>query len=604
VIGSTTKQVSSARSRTVYFLALFLASSVVYGLSYVQGWLFFALGIAIFGLAAYHSWKIQSPRELGIAVSITDVLFLLMIFCSALSLIYPIQVKDGLIEIIRWGILWFVFRLSTTISGDELAKQLLTLWIERIGAVVAVVGWLPWVTKIDGRLSSVFGYSNALAAFIGAVLLLHPRRKMVRVFLGISLIATGSRAGVGLFIVLYLSRQSLYWIDRWHQYSSGKQRRKKRWTLFKRIFDRNRIIYLGVTGFVLIAIWYRPAWKNLTTWGFSSTSWLERLDYYQDGLTMAWKIHGFPRAGGWMAFPTVQNIPYWTSDPHSSIIHILMNQGIYGVVCAAIWCSLIFYGYWRNSEKKSKKPKYLKELQKDFVDDRVLLALVFLALHSLVDADFSFGALGLLFWILFGSLRINSLEILSFSLKRNTFRFKVLDQGIIMIYLSVALFSGYALFSPSFLDREKTWNEMALREQDPEKRMILWERSLNWDHTQITVVRAQAELLLRHGNMDVGLERVEEVLCWQPLDLEAYEWAQSLVWETAETRRPTDLKSANKLYQWVETVPQRIEERAARLNDRGRSFWKGQDKFRPSQHIQLLAEYAHQREFTQPPVKT
>jgi hypothetical protein len=246
VIGSTTTQVSSARSRTVYFLAFFLASSVVYGLYYVQGWLFFALGLAIYGLASYRSWKIQSPRELSIAVSITDVMFLLMIFCSVLSLIYPIRVKEGLIEIIRWGILWFVFRLSTMICRDEAAKQLLVQWIERIGAVVAVVGWLPWVTKIDGRMSSVFGYSNAMAAFVGAVLLLHPRRKMVRAFLGISLIMTGSRAGVGLFIVLYLSRQSLYWIDRWHQDSSGKQRRKKRKTLFKRIFDRNRVIYLGV----------------------------------------------------------------------------------------------------------------------------------------------------------------------------------------------------------------------------------------------------------------------------------------------------------------------------------------------------------------------
>lgn len=593
MIGSTIQQVSKARSNTVRLLAFFLSLSVVYGLYFAQEWFLVAVVLSLYTLKSYPSRRINSPLGLSVTVSLTDALFLSMVVFSALGLVHPVRVKDGLIEILRWGILWLVFRLGVRISGDESAKDRLVRWIELIGFAVAFLGWLPWVGKIDGRLSSVFGYSNAAAAFLGAALLLQPDRKLVRIFLGISLLSTGSRAGVGLFLAVYLAQQTLEWI------------RQQRWgnkgPLFRLSFNKIGAMILGIVGLILMAIGHQSAWENLTTWGFSSTSWLERLAYYKDGLQMAWNSGGFPRAGGWMAFSTVQHVPYWTSDPHSSFIHILLNQGILGILCMGIWGGFTLYHGWKYSGKKISQYESPKESPKTLLENRVRMALVFLILHSLVDADFSFGALGFLFWMLFGCIQSNDINTFSVSFGRSTFRFKMLDKGILIVSLCVGLVSGCVLFNPTLLNREQTWNKLALQwsERDPEKSKAFWEQSLNWDQTQMKAMRLQAELLLRYGNTDNGLKSVEDVLYWQPLDLEAYEWAQSLVWEEAEKRRSTHPEIANKLYRWVESVPQRIEERVGRLNNSDRNLWKDYGEFRPSQHIILLAEYARQRQFTQ-----
>lgn len=355
-----------------------------------------------------------------------------------------------------------------------------------------------------------------------------------------------------------------------------------------------------------MAIGYQSAWENLTTWGFSSTSWLERIAYYRDGLRMAWDSNGLPRAGGWMAFPTVQNVPYWTSDPHSSLIHILLNQGILGILSMGIWGGFTLHHVWKYSRGKILQYGSATEFSKTFLENRVGMALVFLILHSLVDADFSFGALGFLFWMLFGCIQNNDSNTLSVTFRLSTFSFKMFNKGILFVSLCVGLVSGCVIINPTILDREQAWNKLALQwsERDPEKSKAFWERSLKWDQTQKKAMRSQAELLLRHGNVDNGLNSVEDVLYWQPLDLEAYEWAQSLVWEEAETKRSTNPEIANKLYHWVERVPKRIEERIGRLNESDRNLWKDYGEFHPSQHILLLAEYARQRQFTQLLLKT
>ncbi|WP_407306267.1 O-antigen ligase domain-containing protein [Desulfosporosinus sp. SB140] len=606
MIGLTKQQVTKARSKTERLLAFFLMFSVIYGLYFAQGWFFLAFALSLYTLKSYPSRRIKSLLKLKVTASSTDVLFLSMILCSALGLIYPIRVKDGLIEVIRWGILWYIFRLGGRISEDELAKERLAQWIVFIGLAVAFWGWLPWAGKIGGRLSSVFGYSNATAVFLGAALLLCLNRKAVKLFLGISLLCTGSRAGVGLLLIVYLGQQVLSWIEQGYLYSFFGQQRPRRTGTLPRLSVKIGAMFLGIVGLILMAFRYRSAWENLITWGFSSTSWLERLAYYQDGLRMAWYFRGFPRAGGWMAFPTVQHVPYWTSDPHSGFINVLLNQGIWGIISIGIWGGFTLYDFLKNRGKRIQRHNSPRELQKASIEDRLWMVLIFLMAHSLIDADFSFGALGCLFWMLFGCLQKNGSHTFVVSFERSTFGFNMLTKGILMLSLCMSLISGYALVNPSFLEREQAWNKLALQwlERDPAKSKVFWEQSLNWDQTQITILRKQAELSFRHEDTDNGLKHVEKALSWQPFDLEAYEWAQSLVWEAAEKKRSTQPEVAKRLYQWVENVPRRIEERMGRLNNYDRSLWKGYEEFRPSQHINLLAEYARQRQFTQPLPKT
>jgi hypothetical protein len=122
---------------------------------------------------------------------------------------------------------------------------------------------------------------------------------------------------------------------------------------------------------------------------------------------------------------------------------------------------------------------------------------------------------------------------------------------------------------------------------------------LKWDQTQIEARREVAEYLLQTGNLEAGLESVKEVLSWQPFELGAYEWGQSVVWDAAEVYRQEHPETVMLLYRWVENVPATIEGRLVNLNSSERRLWRGHKNFLPSQHIQLLAEYARQRQLTQ-----
>ena len=591
MIGSTLQKVSRARSNTARLLALFLALSVIEGLYFSKELLIFGFALSVYVLLSYSYRRYNFLTEESSAFGQTDILLWGMLFFSMLGVLHPIRVKDGLIEALRWGIFWFAYRLGMRISTNKVEKQHLVQYIEWLAIVVALIGWLPYVSKVAGRLSSVFGYPNATAAFLGAVLLLYPQRRPVQIVLGISLLGTGSRAGVGLFLVVLTGQQILFGIPPFFELQQRFQKRslKGLW-----------VVLLALVGAILMLLYNRPVWDNLTSAGFSSSSWQERLVYFKDGISLAWNAGGLPQAGGWMAFPTVQRFPYWSAAPHSSLIHILLNQGVIGVLSVGIWSSYSFALAWKYWRKHRVSLKSMVEFEETKAQVRVWGALLFLGLHSLVDADFSFGALGFLFWILFGSIQKIEKRTRPFSLKYKL-EANLSSKGMLVLSLILCLFSGSALLNPTLLDKEQSWNIDAVRwrKQDPAKSKALWDLSLNWDQTQVSARREQAELLLNGGYADIGLKAVEEVIHWQPFDLEAYEWAQSIIWDTAEVQHRMHPEKAAMLYRWVEGVPLQIEARVAILTLADRLLWRGCQDFLPSQHIILLAEYARQRQLTQ-----
>lgn len=574
MIGSTLQKVSRARSNKARLLALFLALSVVKGLYFPKELLIFGFALSVYVLLSYSRRRSNFLTETVAVFGLTDILLWGMLIFSLLGLLHPIKVKDGLLEALSWGIFWFAYRLGVRISANETEKQSLVHYIEWLAIVVALIGWLPHVNKVAGRLSSVFGYPNATAAFLGAVLLLYPQRKLVQIILGISLLGTGSRAGVGLFLAVFIGQQILLGIPLFPKWRRRFQ---------KRGLKGLGVILLALVITVLMLLYNKPVWDNLTTAAFSSLSWQERLVYFKDGIRLAWNAGGLPQAGGWMAFPIVQRFPYWTADPHSSFIHILLNQGIIGVLSVGLWLSYSLAQAW----------KYWEETK---VQVRVGEALLFLGLHSLVDADFSFCALGFLFWLLFGILQKRE-ERTRPSLVQHNLASNLSSKGMVVLSIILCLFSGSALLNPNLLEKEQSWNRQAvqLRGQDPTTSKALLDRSLNWDQTQVGIRREQAELLLRGGNVDTGLTAVEEVIHWQSHDLVTYEWAQSIVWDTAEVQRRRNPEKATMLYRWVESVPLKIEEKAAILTPKEQLLWGGYQEFQPSEHIKLLAEYARQR---------
>ncbi|HZK54588.1 MAG TPA: O-antigen ligase domain-containing protein [Desulfosporosinus sp.] len=576
MIGSSLQKVSRARGETARPLALFLALSVFDGLYFPKELFMFAFTLSVYLLIFYLHSRYNLGTEPSAPFGLTDSVLLGMFLLSILGVLHPIKVMDGLIEALRWGILWFGYRLGVRISSYEQEKGRLVQYIEWLAVVVALIGWLPFVTKSAGRLSSVFGYPNATAAFLGAILLLSPRRKFVQIFLGISLLATGSRAGVGLFVVVLIGQQILLGMPTFFE--------------LRQIFKARQLKVLGVillalVSIVLMFLYNRPVWNNLTSGGFLSSSWQERLVYYKDGLSLAWNAGGLPQAGGWMAFPTVQRFPYWTANPHSSLIHILLNQGVLGILSLGFWVSYNLVQIWKHWGKATK------------AQVRVWSALLFLGLHSLVDADVSFAALGFLFWTLFGSIQLREARTRPYLL-RNRLATQLSSKAILVLGLILCLFSGSLLLKPTLSKKDKSWNSLAVQqfEQDPSKSQALWNKSLNWDQTQVGTRREQAGLLLSGGNVETGLKAVEEVLHWQPFDIKAYEWAQSIVWDTAEAQRLVQPEEATLLYHWVEGIPQRIEDRVAILTPEERLLWRGYPEFLPSPHIKLIAEYARQRQ--------
>ena len=606
MIGASLKQDSRARSNTERFLALFLGLSMLtHGLYYSKEWLLFGFILTAYIMSTHLHKRVNLVPEKFSTLGRTDFLLLGLLLCSLLGILHPVKLTDGFFEALHWGAFWFVYRLGVQISTDETAKNNLMKYIEWLALAIAVIGWLPWVSKVGGRLSSVFGYPNAAAVFLGAVLLLHPRKRLVSILLAFSLLGTGSRAGVGLFLIVLVSRQfilgfsflrfPLILLIRRKLFSEVKIKSKYRSGLLGLI--------VGSTGLVLMLIYYKPAWDNLTAWGFSSSSWQERLVYFKNGISLAWNAGGVPQAGGWWAFPTLQPFPYWTADPHSSIIHILLNQGALGVVSVGIWGSLTLawaMTTWGKNQMLTKTGPELEETKTQF---RVFTALLFMVLHSLVDADFSFGALGVLFWLLFGSLQRRSDYVRTIVSKRSRLFYRLSKMGMLGLSFTVCLVCLGTLLNPKFFEREQVWNIQAvqLSEQDPNISTELWSRSLKRDQTQIEVRRELAEHLLRQGNLDSGLEAVKEVLRWQPFDLEAYEWGQSVVWNAAERYRQTYPHLAMTLYRWVEDVPETIMGRLDNLNSLDRRLWQGHKDFLPSQHIKLFAEYARQRQLTQLP---
>lgn len=342
MIGASLHQDSRARSSIVRFLALFLGLSLIsHGLYFPQEWLLEGFLLSAYIISSCLRRRLDFITEEYSGDIQTDLLLWGFLLFSMLGLFHPVRFSDGLLEALRWGIFWFVYRLGVRVSFDDTAKKYLINYIEWLAMTIAIIGWLPWVSKVAGRLSSAFGYPNAAAAFLGAVLLLNPRNMLIRFFLVISLFGTGSRAGVGLFLIVLGAQQLLLRAD-FQEVRPSLFINRKLGPI--KILSKYRteiwVSIVGVVGIILMPRYYKSAWENLTVWGFTSSSWQERLAYFKDGISLAWNTGGVPQAGGWWAFPTVQSFPYWTADPHSSIIHILLNQGIIGVISAGIWCIL------------------------------------------------------------------------------------------------------------------------------------------------------------------------------------------------------------------------------------------------------------------------
>ncbi len=588
--------VSKARSSNEHSLAF------VFALGLTAHGLFFpaeviAVTFAMLVLLRSQASKANFHSE---PMGVTDALLFGLAGLSLLGLFHSVKAEEAWLEAIRYLLYWLIYRWSLGMSADVPLSR----WVRRAGwaaLLLAIAGGFPFAYAFGlttgmaeaGRLNSLLGYANATGIFLAAALLLPGLNPWLRPVLFLALISTGSRSALGLFAVFKV-------YDLWQGLKGlrcrGGMQAVVEWK--QRSFYQALIIGIFAAGLLYVAVGeaFHPALAHLTAWNSFDRSWGERLVYLKDGFALAWRGNLLPQAGGWLAFPLVQDIPYWTLDPHSGIIRVLLNQGLAGLLFLSIWAVL-----WNRKARHSLRREGWgvrgQELKAYY---RVSF---FFMLHSLVDADFAFPILGFCFWFLVGSIagQLRSHEAMLPRVrklrKRVTWAGALLDAPRSMIHANVLrlVFSTFLVLGVGFF-----WSRSG--SGFPLSQAVVkaggsetWARVLRYDQTCVSCRRELAEAEFKRGDWQAGLRGVEQVLAWRKFDLSAYEWAQNVVWQAAESRQKDENVDVRQLYAWMEGVPARVNALAEQVPQRERRLWTGYTGFRSTPHLELLARYARER---------
>lgn len=303
---TTSYFVSQARSSKERALAFLLWSSLL-----AHG-LFFPRELAVMALipGGYFLWRrhelwaaLYSPgfsqEGLQFSLGATDLLLLLMSGLSFLGLLHPVKADEAWLEGMRFLLYWFVYRWGREVAQEPKLENKLLKTVAWAAFALAVSVWFPWSGRIwpspgppeAGRLSSWFGYPNATAAFLGAVLLLPGLNGGLKGILFLAFLSTGSRASLALFLVIKVFQ----WVSALQRSRKlPKQSEGRKLAFIRALNFPLRPSILGVAVLVGLALlgWgslvgmtapFHGAWEHLKQWG-DSASLRERLLYIQDGL--------------------------------------------------------------------------------------------------------------------------------------------------------------------------------------------------------------------------------------------------------------------------------------------------------------------------------
>lgn len=157
---------------------------------------------------------------------------------------------------------------------------------------------------------------------------------------------------------------------------------------------------ITVAGIALLLINSGHLYQRLLSISINASELQERFAYYRDSLKI---VKDFPLlgtgAGGWESIQYhYQTALYAVRYVHSSIIQEALDYGILGLIIFVGQICLFFY-YTVLGYKKSR----------DFKDLRLLVITVglinaFILFHSLIDLDFEFPVINMIFWVNIGIL--------------------------------------------------------------------------------------------------------------------------------------------------------------------------------------------------------
>jgi hypothetical protein len=385
------------------------------------------------------------------------ILFTLQIVIGICSMLYGINREEAIYGffLLMFPIVIYFFFLNITYDYCDMIYKTLTILFFS-GAIISIINYL--MELIFNNTNNLIGfawvipYSNTLALYmfissIAGLFLVEKQRfeikKKVLIISGIclnisGLVFTYSRTMLVIAVVFYviyfliqknkrvkldftviyvLSALSvtLYSIYKWKSflltfilcmllayiYEKSSDKLADKLKNFKFIIKQNgKLLFAMITIVIFVILTIILIFKSTDIFNKiqaiigSDQTLRERFAYYGDSISI---IKDFPilgiGPGGWESILyKYQTAMYFSKYVHSSIIQVALNYGLAGLTVFLLQIT-IFISYFIKALRNKASIKFRGEILCIFIINAAIL------LHSILDIDFEFQIINLIFWI-------------------------------------------------------------------------------------------------------------------------------------------------------------------------------------------------------------
>ena len=304
-------------------------------------------------------------------------------------------------------ILLFLIFVSTIKTKRQLRLILYglgisALWVSLIAIYQKFTGWaIPdplWKAEETRRVTSIYGYPNALGLYLGPIIILH---------LGMLVSNFKTRLSIIIYqlsVIIVSSLAVIFAVSQgaWVGIIAG--------LLFLGLISRHKKIVLIGFAILVILIFSIPLFRNyvLPQITFKTSSGDVRLALWQGTLRLlkAHPIFGAGLAGfqtKYAQYKLARHVELLVY-PHNIIFNFWTETGLLGLI-VFIWLMVRFFKTGFASLKSKSMNKEYKVLSVS-----LMAAMICLLIHGLVDVPYFKNDLSALFWILLGLLIIPNLK--------------------------------------------------------------------------------------------------------------------------------------------------------------------------------------------------
>lgn len=340
-------------------------------------------------------------------------------------------------------------------------------------------------------------------------------------------------------------------------------------------------------------------YDRVKTIGSGDQSLMERFAYYRDSISI---IKDYPvfgvGAGGWSSILyKYQTANYFPEYVHSSIFQTALNYGLAGLIIFLLQIILLI-GYFIKAVKNKKNKDNLQIYCLFMINAAILL-------HSLIDLDFEFQIINIIFWIniaLLSQYSVNTLdkaEIKFVTRIINVCILSLLIFGCSSIFISnayyligssgmdkgdykaaVKAYSGALAFNPlsseAYYGKGYSLGEIFLDNSDDsflKDSIANIKKAVNYNRYNPEYIDREAFMYYLSQNYDESSEIYERLVSMQPLKLKNYEnYSLNLLYKAKAlynlgkvSEADNEFNKIKKIPDMINTVKQRLSPNALKL---------------------------------------